>query len=285
MKRLLIITICSLMLAGCFDYVQPKETHIEVTEGHTETVPETQTEVETVTETERITETEQITETETETEVVRETVTVYVIQGVNIRAQQTKLSDRLGGAGFGESFEAYADTLEDEFVEVVYGEGTAFAYGRCLTTDYDVISEMRAEMSRRAQTEKPVIAETEPATTETETVSSQVPAETETEAQTEAQTTGAIYTPDYFKLHGVLNWGGSKWTYYSQRILPGEGLWIPGRHLDENGYVCDENGYIVCAADLSYIPRYTVIDTPLGKQGKIYDTGCAYGVIDVYTDW
>ena len=185
-------------------------------------------------------------------------------------------------------------------------------YGRCITTDYDVISEMRAEYARRQvetqpQTEKLAINETELAITETESgLLQETESETkfapesdetsqnteenmsETEMLTEKETetySAAVYTPDYFKLHGVLNWGGSKWTYYSQRILPGEGLWIPGRHLDENGYVCDENGYIVCAADLSYIPRYTVIDTPLGKKGKIYDTGCAYGVIDIYTDW
>lgn len=115
---------------------------------------------------------------------------------------------------------------------------------------------------------------------ETATEDETEPVETETQPQSEV-----IYTAAYFKQAGVLNWGGSKWTWYTQRILPGEGLWIPGRHLDENGYVCDENGYICCAADLSYIPRYTVIETPLGKLGKIYDTGCAYGVIDVYTDW
>lgn len=112
------------------------------------------------------------------------------------------------------------------------------------------------------------------------------PENTETCSETETQPQSeVIYTAAYFKQAGVLSWGGSKWTWYTQRILPGEGLWIPGRHLDENGYVCDENGYICCAADLSYIPRYTVIETPLGKLGKIYDTGCAYGVIDVYTDW
>ena len=94
-----------------------------------------------------------------------------------------------------------------------------------------------------------------------------------------------VYTPAYFKQMGVLHWGGHTWTWYSQRILPGYGLWIPGRHVDEKGYVCDENDYICLASNLSYLPRYTVVDTPFGKWGKIYDTGCGYGVLDVYVDW
>ena len=98
-------------------------------------------------------------------------------------------------------------------------------------------------------------------------------------------TAEAAYTASDFQYLGVITWGGSKWTYYSQRVLPGTGLNIPGRHVDENGFVCDENDYICLAADLSYISRGTVIDTPFGKQGKIYDTGCAYGVVDCYCDW
>lgn len=95
----------------------------------------------------------------------------------------------------------------------------------------------------------------------------------------------AAYTASDFQWLGVITWGGSKWTYYSQRVLPGTGLNIPGRHVDESGFVCDENDYIVLAADLSYISRGTVIETPFGKYGKIYDTGCAYGVVDCYCDW
>lgn len=93
----------------------------------------------------------------------------------------------------------------------------------------------------------------------------------------------AYYTPDQLRTMGVINWNGWKWTWYSQRILPGGGLVIPGRHVDENGYVCDENDYICLAA--SSLSKGTVVDTPFGKMGKVYDTGCAYGVLDVYTDF
>ena len=245
--------------------------------------------------TEAYTETEQPTETETE----RETVTIYVTQGVNIRAQQTKLSDRLGGASLGDSFIAYTDSLDDEFIEILFEGESAYMYRPCITTNYDTVSQIKAEQAARArqpETQPPVQTETQTVQIETETepiaetetadiVTESIQLETETQPQTETETSGAIYSASYFKQMGVLNWGGSKWTWYSEKILPGEGLWIPGRYTDENGYVCDENGFICCAADLSYIPRYTVIETPFGKLGKIYDTGCAYGVIDVYTDF
>lgn len=95
----------------------------------------------------------------------------------------------------------------------------------------------------------------------------------------------AQYSPNEFQNSGVINWGGYDWTYYSELILPGDGLDIPGRHTTEDGYVCDGDGYVVLAADLSMLPRYSVVDTPFGREGKVYDTGCAYGVLDVYVGW
>ena len=94
---------------------------------------------------------------------------------------------------------------------------------------------------------------------------------------------GAIYSPSDFMNAGVINWGGWTWTYYSERILPGDGLWIPGRWTDSDGYVCDENGY-VCLASTS-VARYSIIETPFGRTGKVYDSGCDYGVMDIYVNW
>lgn len=82
---------------------------------------------------------------------------------------------------------------------------------------------------------------------------------------------------------GVIYWGGWRWTWYSQNILPGGGLSIPGRHVDENGYVCDEDDYICLAA--TSLSKGCIVDTPFGKQGKVYDSGCAYGTLDVYTSF
>lgn len=95
----------------------------------------------------------------------------------------------------------------------------------------------------------------------------------------------AIYSPDEFQTSGVIDWGGYTWTHYSELILPGDGLNVPGRYTTSDGYVCDGDGYVVLAADLSMLPRYSVVDTPFGYTGKVYDTGCAYGTLDVYVGW
>lgn len=93
----------------------------------------------------------------------------------------------------------------------------------------------------------------------------------------------ALYTPADFQNMGIINWGGWCWTFYSQRAMPGEGLIIPGRHVDCNGYVCDENDYICLAS--SSLDKGTVVDTPFGKMGKVYDCGCLNYILDVYVDW
>ena len=100
---------------------------------------------------------------------------------------------------------------------------------------------------------------------------------------TYATSSSVLYSANKFKNIGVVYWNGWKWTWYSQRVLPGGGLRIPGRHVDNNGYVCDGNNYICLAS--STLPYGTVINTPFGKQGKIYDTGCATDTIDVYVNF
>lgn len=75
-----------------------------------------------------------------------------------------------------------------------------------------------------------------------------------------------------------------KETYYSERVLPGSGLNIPGRHVADDGTIRDGEGYISVAADPSFMARGTVLMTSLGPA-KVYDTGCAYGTIDIYVNW
>lgn len=95
--------------------------------------------------------------------------------------------------------------------------------------------------------------------------------------------TNETYSPSQLKRLGVIYWGGWRWTWYSQKVLPGGGLNIPGRHVDSNGYVCDGEGYI-CLASGS-LSKGTVVDTPFGKMGKVYDCGCAANTLDVYTNF
>lgn len=81
---------------------------------------------------------------------------------------------------------------------------------------------------------------------------------------------------------GRITYNGHTETYYSQRVLPGGGLGIPGRHIASDGTIRDSSNYIVLASD-DY-PKGTVVQTSLGP-GKVYDTGSGRGNIDLYTDW
>ena len=62
---------------------------------------------------------------------------------------------------------------------------------------------------------------------------------------------------------GIVHANGYTFSWYSQRVLPGGGLNIPGRHVDSRGFVCDGDGYIV----------------------KSYDTGVSGNCVDLYCDW
>lgn len=99
-----------------------------------------------------------------------------------------------------------------------------------------------------------------------------------TEEPTRAATT-KLYSLPQFMSAGVINWQGYKFTYYSQQVLPGGGLVIPGRHVNKDGYVSDKDGYIVLAGSA---PKGTVYDTPFGYKGKIYDRGTVGNHLDVY---
>ena len=86
------------------------------------------------------------------------------------------------------------------------------------------------------------------------------------------------------KSKGGVYYNGHKETYYSERVLPGPGLNIPDRHVAEDGTVRDGDGSICVASDLSYLPKGSILLTSLGPA-KVYDTGCAYGTIDIYVNW
>ena len=83
---------------------------------------------------------------------------------------------------------------------------------------------------------------------------------------------------------GALYFNGHKETYYSEKVLPGESLPIPGRHVAEDGTIRDGDGYICVAADGAYMPKGSILITSLGPA-KVYDSGCAYGTIDIYVSW
>ena len=81
---------------------------------------------------------------------------------------------------------------------------------------------------------------------------------------------------------GVNYYNGNMETWYSQRVLPGGGLNIPGRHVAEDGTVRDGDGNIVVASDNYGYGE--IVETSLGT-GKVYDTGVGHDGWDIYVDW
>ena len=86
------------------------------------------------------------------------------------------------------------------------------------------------------------------------------------------------------KSKGAIYFNGHKETYYSQRVLPGTGLRIPGRHVADDGRIRDGDGYISVAANPSFMSKGSILITSLGPA-KVYDTGCSHGIIDIYVNW
>lgn len=158
----------------------------------------------------------------------------------------------------------------------------------------------RVEAQRRAQEQaerqkqesKPVetvpVEVVEDTVEETEDVEEPVETVVEDTQSVEEPSTEAYVSPKDFKWMGTCHYNGWKWTYYSQRVLPGGGLSIPGRHVDSDGFVCDENGYIVLASTVAQDKKDgAVYWTPFGRWGKVYDfcDGVSEPTLDVYCDW
>ena len=133
-----------------------------------------------------------------------------------------------------------------------------------------------AEESAKKEAEAAKKAEEEKKAAEEQKTAEEKKAEESSTVQT---STERLYSLSDFMFRGVVYWNDYKFTYYSQSVLPGGGLSIPGRHVNADGYVSDGDGYIVLAGSA---PKGTVYDTPFGYKGKIYDRGTSGNHLDVY---
>lgn len=115
----------------------------------------------------------------------------------------------------------------------------------------------------------------------------------EVDAELAAQAEAAGYSESYdggsysgdtasFRSQGVIYQNGVRYTWYSQNVLPGGGLDIPGRHVGDDNLIYDGEGYVVVASNDHM--QGTVVDTPFG-EGRVYDSGCDSGTIDIYTNF
>lgn len=191
---------------------------------------------------------------------------------------------------------------EDEIKEGIDGLSKATntkevkeAYRKYAQIELDRIQQKRDEEEKAKKAEEERIAkekaeeEAKAKKAEEERIAKEK-AEKEAKAQAEEQAQqtysgssasngGVKISLSQFMFDGVVYSGGYKFTYYSQSVLPGGGLSIPGRHVNADGFVSDGDGYIVLAGSA---PLGTVYDTPFGYKGKIYDRGTYGNHLDVY---
>lgn len=82
------------------------------------------------------------------------------------------------------------------------------------------------------------------------------------------------------KSGGVNQYNGKTETWYSSNVLVHKDIdqWTAGA----DGVWRDSDGYIILAS--SDMPFGTVHETSLG-EGKVYDSGCSEGVVDIYVNW
>ena len=83
-----------------------------------------------------------------------------------------------------------------------------------------------------------------------------------------------------FKSQGVIYQNGIRYTYYSSNVL--YHYRTPEWNAGSDGIYRDSAGYIVVAS--SDHSQGSVVSTPFGA-GKVYDSGCASGTIDIYVNF
>ena len=183
-------------------------------------------------------------------------VTKYTTTGVNIRAEASLQAKIIKTVPINTKLQVVDS--EAEWVEVIEEENTYYIYSKYLSNKKTDIT-----VSSRGNVERTITT-------------------TKSNNNNNIKTKGSSSSNPLTKSKGVVYYNGHRETWYSQKVLPGGGLKIPGRHVDSRGLVCDGNGYICVAS--SDLTKGTIVETSLGT-GKVYDSGCAKNTIDIYTNW
>lgn len=176
----------------------------------------------------------------------------YTTIGVNIRAEASLQAKIIKTVPINTRLQVIDS--EAEWTEVIEGENTYYIYSKYLSNKKTDIT-----VSSRGNVER--------TTTTTKNNNNNIKTKSSSSSNPLTRSKGVVY------------YNGHRETWYSQKVLPGRGLKIPGRHVDSRGLVCDGNGYICVAS--SDLAKGTIVETSLGT-GKVYDSGCAKNTIDIY---
>lgn len=175
----------------------------------------------------------------------------YTTTGVNIRAEASLQAKIIKTVPINTRLQVIDS--EAEWTEVIEGENTYYIYSKYLSNKkIDITVSSRGNVERTTTT---------------------------TKNNNNIKTKSSSSSNPLTRSKGVVYYNGHRETWYSQKVLPGRGLKIPGRHVDSRGLVCDGNGYICVAS--SDLAKGTIVETSLGT-GKVYDSGCAKNTIDIY---
>lgn len=176
----------------------------------------------------------------------------YTTTGVNIRAEASLQAKIIKTVPINTRLQVIDS--EAEWTEVIEGENTYYIYSKYLSNKKtDITVSSRGNVERTTTTTK--------------------------NNNNNIKTKGSSSSNPLTRSKGVVYYNGHRETWYSQKVLPGRGLKIPGRHVDSRGLVCDGDGYICVAS--SDLVKGTIVETSLGT-GKVYDSGCAKNTIDIY---
>ena len=85
---------------------------------------------------------------------------------------------------------------------------------------------------------------------------------------------------------GVVHYNGHRETWYSTSEYgqTSTARHISGKHVADDGTIRDKDGYVCVATSQSYMKFGSRLMTSRGPA-KVYDCGCAYGTVDIYTTW
>ena len=89
---------------------------------------------------------------------------------------------------------------------------------------------------------------------------------------------GGGYSGNGFKSQGVVNWNGTRYTWYSSNVL--YHYRTPEWTVNSDGFYTNSDGYLICASD-DYA-QGTIVNTPWG-EAIVEDCGAGSGTLDMYT--
>ncbi|MCC8141471.1 MAG: hypothetical protein LIO56_02910 [Lachnospiraceae bacterium] len=210
-------------------------------------------------------------------DMVEEQVVLQATLNATISDKESELADAKAAEAAAAAAAAEAAAKEAE----KRASTDALDYAMTATTDSSDETETAAESESKEEASAPE-AEESSGSQEEQSSSSEQSSQSPSSSGAVSES-GTTSGGQLTRSKGVVYYNGHRETWYStSEGSAGVVVGIPGRYTGSDGIIRDGDGYI-CVASSDY-PKGTIVETSLGT-GKVYDTGCASGTIDIYTEW